>query len=242
MRFAEKLCSEALFKVFLEIAKGEDFVTKIARKLKKSKAIVSRQVKQLADACLVVLKGEGVKQTCYVNWEVFTLYWILTLSPALSIAPDLFEMTRESLKVDKKLPKWMSYLYLSKDEWDIIEDKKVHEKEVSPESILEEALLPVIPEIAPLIEKIVISSEPTSFIEAFYTISRSFAIGFPDLQELGIEINKIKDEKLRELLTALYSKEVKLWLKVTVFHDIYGANLARNFMLRKLELIRKNEN
>jgi len=240
IKFTDRLSSEAIFKVFLEIAKGENYVTKIARKLKKSKAIVSRQVRQLENARLVVLKGEGVKQTCYPNWEVFTYYWISTFSPALSIAPEMFSITKSTLKVNKKLPKWMSDLYLSKDEWKITEDKTINRKRISPESILEEKLLPIIHEIAPLIEKIVIISKPSDFIDAFFKISRSFAIGLPDFQELDIEIDKIENEKLRNLLRSLYSKEVRLWLKVTVFHDIYSANLVRNFVLKKLGLIEDN--
>lgn len=238
--FIDKLSSEAIFKVFLEIAKGENFVTKIARKLKKSKAIVSRQVKQLVNARLVILKGEGIKQTCYPNWEVFTYYWIWTLSPALSMASEIFSITKSILRVSGKLPEWMSVLYLSKDEWKITEDTNNQEKKVTPESILEEKLLPIIHEIAPIIEKIVIITEPSDFIDAFYTISRSFAIGLPDLQELGIEIDKIKNRKLKDLLRSLYSNEVRLWLKVTVFHDIYSANLVRNFILKKIGLIEDN--
>lgn len=242
MNFAENVGSEALFKVFLEIAEGYDYITKIAHRLEKSKAIVSRQVKELVRTRLVRQKGEGVKKTFYVDWEVFTYYWISTFSPALSMAGDIFEMT-EGILTEARVPKWMGGLYLSPKEWKEIENKKIGKRKISAESILEERLLPVISSLAPIVETLVRISarivEPRNFVDTFFALSRSFAIGLPDLGEMDIKLEEIEDEETKQLFTALYSDEVRLWLKINVFYDVYGANLVRNFVFDKLGLLKK---
>jgi predicted transcriptional regulator len=241
--FAMKSNSEALFTVFIEVANGNNYVTKIAHSLKKSKAIVSRQIKQLVKIRLVREWGEGIKQTLSADWEVFTYYWISTFSPTISVYDVISESTQEILS-KANVPSWMANLYFSPKEWKSV-DPHVKGK-ISPEDVLEETLIPIIPELAPMVEILVKATvtdsnkeEPVQdFTDAFRMLSRSFAIGLPEPKELHPKLDEIKDERTKRLLKALYSDEVRLWLKVNVFCDIYAANIVRNMVLEKLLLIK----
>lgn len=232
MEFANKFGSESLFKVFLEVAKGQNYVTKIAQSLRKSKAIVSRQVRELVQARLVKQWGEGVKQTLYVDWEVFTYYWITTFAPILAVTETVFSLIEDILETSQ-VPKWMGSLYLSKEEWKAIGGRK------APEKLLEEKLLPVIPNLAPIVEVLMKVGESEDFNGCFKSISTSFALGLPSLEEIEIEFDEIENEEKKQLFEALYSKPVQLWLKMLAFNDIYGANIVRNIVLEKIGLLKK---
>jgi len=243
--FAMKSNSEALFTIFIDVANGNNYVTKIARSLKKSKAIVSRQIKELVKIRLVREWGEGIKQTLSADWEVLTYYWISTFSPALSVYDVIAESTQEILS-KANVPAWMADLYFSPKEWESVSPRTRGRK--TPEDILEETLVPIIPEIAPIVEILVKATANNEnekdsiqdFNDAFRMLSRSFAIGLPDVKELQSKLDEIKDDRIKRLFKALYSGEVRLWLKVNVFCDIYAANMVRNILLEKLSLLRHN--
>jgi hypothetical protein len=228
--------SEVLFSVFLEVAKGRNYVTKIARSRKRSKAIISRQLKELFRYRLVRAWGEGMKQTYNVDWEVLTYYWIFSTSPALSIFDSVFEGIQEILS-KANVPDWMGKLYFSPKE---IKKLEIWNKgRTVPEDVLEKTLTPIIPDLSPIVEMLVKVADSKNFYDAFSILSRSFAIGLPDIKEAGIESDDIKDERTKQFLRALYSDEVKLWLKINVFCDFYAANIVRNAMLERMSLIRK---
>jgi len=233
MEFSDKFGSKALFKVFIQIAKGENYVTKIARKLRKSKAIVSRQVRELSNAHIVRVEGEGVKQVFRIDWEVLTFYWIDTFAPAPVVVPDIWDEITGILS-KAKVPRWMGRLYLNERETKILESRKR-----SPESVLEEKLIPVIQSLAPIVEVLVKIGESEDFYDCFRFLSTSFALGLPRAEELGIRFDEIENEELRKLLETLYSTEVRMWLKMQAFYEIYGANLVRNFIFDKLGLLEK---
>jgi len=233
VEFENKLSSSALFKVFLEVARGQNYPTKIARKLKKSKAIVSRQLKQLTDAYLLKVEGEGVKQTYKVDWEVFTLYWIWSLSPIMSSGLDLYEEMKGFLE-RTKVPKWLGAMALTEYEWEIIQQK-------DPEKGLIEKLIPLTSNLAPIVEIVVKSCECNDFYDAFIYVSRSFAVGLPKIEDIKEKLDKIEDNKFREMMEVLYSDEVQLWFGLILLYLDYGANLVRNYILDKLGLLEVEE-
>jgi hypothetical protein len=233
---AAKMFSEVLFSVFLEVAKGRNYVTKIARSRKRSKAIISRQLKELVHFRLVRGWGEGMKQTFSVDWEVFTYFWISTTSPALSMFNVISDGIKDILS-EVNVPGWMGKLYFSQRELKMLETW--NKGKTTPEDVLEKTLIPAIPDVSPIVEMLVKVADSKNFYDAFSALSRSFATGLPDIEEAGIEFGSIKDERTKQLLKALYSDEVKLWLKVNVSCDFYAANIVRNVVLEKLSLIEK---
>src|SRR2546425_10699972 len=85
----EVMVSEAYWYVFAEIVSGNNYTSSIARKLRKNKSIVSRQLRKLHQIDLVVQMGSGVKQFYEINWVVFTTYWIWFADIFVEIVGDL---------------------------------------------------------------------------------------------------------------------------------------------------------
>ena len=227
--------SSALFRVFHEISKGNNYVTKIADRLEKSKAIVSRQVKKLVELRLVNVEGERVKAVLSPNWEVLAFYWLWRMFNRISSIPWLLkpdamkELTQFGQSVKMLIGPITSHEV--EDVHSIIQDMRAHETRVS----LMEMAYEMAQEVALPVEIACVDSYKTfqNFADVFDFLSTVFAFGLPDPQEFQVSFEDV--EGLRDEIKRFYKvylgKTLRLLVRTDVFSYIFGANLIRRTLL-----------
>jgi len=219
--------SRALWNVFREVINGNNYASKIAKKLKKSKSIIARQLKTLEELKLLNVHGEGVKQWYEINWENLLRYWIYGFSPVIDVFLD-FEIEFEDI------PKEFRELYLTEEEWKVFKSTK-------PQQIEKEALkaLPILVDVAKVYFKSTCSFHET-FWDALSSFTRALLIA---IQEIGkeIDLSEIEDSEKRRLLKSLFSPRITLWLKLLTWTEDYGAYLVRNVLISKYVGVEQNE-
>jgi len=219
--------SRALWNVFREVINGNNYASKIAKKLKKSKSIIARQLKTLEELKLLNVHGEGVKQWYEINWENLLRYWIYGFSPVIDVFLD-FEIEFEDIPKEFREP------YLTEEEWKVFKSTK-------PQQIEKEALkaLPILVDVAKVYFKSTCSFHET-FWDALSSFTRALLIA---IQEIGkeIDLSEIEDKEKRRLLKSLFSPRITLWLKLLTWTEDYGAYLVRNVLISKYIGVEQNE-
>lgn len=227
--FEYGMFSTALWAAFEQVVLGADYVTKIAKKLKKNKSVISKQLRKLADLGVLVSEGEGPKQHYTVDWSMITFYWIYVLEPVPEIIADLFE----NAEFPKEVPEWMKRFYLEPEEANILL------KEKRSWNIIDE-LKPIriqLAEVVKLVTQTVIKTGEyvRTFNDLFLHLSFCFALGLPNLEKFGINREEIKflDNKTKKLIEVFYSPKIRLWLKSVVLGRFWGALVVQNYIINK---------
>ncbi len=225
---SEAMVSESLWSVFSEVVNGNNFVTAIAKKLKKNKSLVSRQLRRLADLDLVEASVPGVKQFYQVDWVTFTFYWIWEIEifyTIIDFVPEIFELS-------KLTPKWASDLHLSPEE-----SREANKTNLKVSDILE----PVIPQLSQVVklavEPLYGSKDATTFWDAFYEVAKAFGISIAELHPL-IKPTEIDIQHSRELIEAIFQPRFRALLKTIVLADLASTNVVRNYLLRLAGLLK----
>src|SRR3989442_2161050 len=218
-RFAdESVMSNALWTVFAQLVRGENYVSSIARGIKKNKSIVSRHLRRLEQFELVTQLGSGIKQSFSVNWTTFTYYWLWTSEYILEFIPDEVR----ALYRAQRIPTVLADFYFSPEQFKIISKTKYY--------IVNDVLEPEINELSKFIQLIVEAlahrRDIESFFEAFVDTSVSLAIGLP--KKADIDMKRIDIPSTRRLLDALYSDRVNTWLSFLVMTRLGASNIIRN--------------
>jgi len=215
------LFSKALWQVFSEVVKGNNYVSRIAKKLKKNKSIVSKQLKALENVGVLIPKGEGVKLYYEINWENLIKIWVLSLSHFLYFEPDLAIFLK---KGKNNLPKELVNIRLTAEEVKEIERENSDEK-----------LFRKISRISGILGRYI-----KAFLEFNVTHYQTFYEAFEEfakcLLAIILEIISVKvkpeTEGMNEFFKVVSSPIVTGWLKLISFVPNYGAYIVRQMIIR----------
>jgi len=225
----EVMVSEAYWYVFAEIVSGNNYTSSIARKLRKNKSIVSRQLHKLHHLDMLVQMGSGVKQFYEINWVVFTTYWIWFADIFVDIVGDLkaFGLTPE------RIPNWMSEFYLTPEE------QKLLKSPLNVEGLLDQVIPQLSEMVRHIVEGVSDEREVRTLFDAFQEVSIGIGTGLPDPKYINPK--KIDIAHSRQLIETLYNPRVRAWLKLLALGNLASSNIVRNHILRLAGMIGSDE-